>query len=101
MQSPFKRWLLGLVSLFSVLAITGCAGWVGSGQVIEKEHEAGHWETKRKSDGTKSTNWVPECYELEVRDEDSGEEQEFCINKQTYDLAVENQRITITEESYK
>lgn len=99
MNRKFKSWLLGIVSLFAALTVSGCGlgQWTGEAHVIEKEYEPSRMI--KKSDGTYKHR--SECYELEVQGVGTSEYQEICVSKEFWLKTTVNSRITITKESYK
>jgi len=104
MNRKFKSWLLGIVSLFAALTVSGCGidaglwtGWTGDGYVVEKEYEPAR--KVKKSDGTFKHR--PECHELEVQDSQTYEYRDICVSKEFWLKTNVGTYITVTKESYK
>lgn len=93
-MNPFKRWLVGLISLLSVLMVTGCTSYPITGTVVEKEAEDGgyKWNSTKKK-------WVYKdaCKELDIR-VDSGTIVERCVSDRVFNDAVVNKKINLTED---
>lgn len=90
----FKKWLLGLISLFSVLAVTGCSPYPISGIVIEKEMEPGGYEYDSHK---KKWKYEEACNELEIEVE-GGYLVERCVSQHVFDNALKDHHINLTEE---
>lgn len=95
-MSLFKKWLLGLVSLFSVLAVVGCsASWTGTGTVVDKNYMPAGYRTVAWSN---KNQWMSECYELVIREQGSKEMHKGCVGEHVWNDAMLDHQITLTEE---
>ncbi len=85
----FKRVLLGLVSLLSVLAITGCAYTPLTGTVVEMKQT-------RKLVSIKPY-LRKDCNQLVIVDKDY-DKHDRCVSDRVFQNAMLGHQITLTEE---
>lgn len=89
MKNPFKKWLLGLISLLSVLVITGCAYVPVTGIILEKNETR---VTRTYKPYTKK-----HCYQLKILDAQNVEHKR-CVSERVWEDAMFDHEITLTEE---
>ncbi|UTN91626.1 membrane protein [Arthrobacter phage Trustiboi] len=85
-----------LTVLFGMLFIAGCGGgWTGTGVVVDKNmHDAGY----RPVSWSQKNEWMPECYELIIRDNATKELEKGCVSEYIWQKATVDQPITISKE---
>ncbi|QFP95459.1 hypothetical protein SEA_MAKAI_67 [Arthrobacter phage Makai] len=89
-----KKFWSVICVLFGMFFIAGCGFQPITGQVVEKEHDAGGYQwDKKKSQYV----YEEECFELDII-VDGGSEEEVCVSERVWEDAMEGHQITLTEE---
>lgn len=101
MKTKFKkrmknRFLSAIFVFIGMFFIAGCsATWYGTGHVVDKNYmPAGYrpvtWDTKNQ--------WLPECYELVVREQGTKNIQKGCVSERVWNDAMLDHQITLTKD---
>ena len=89
-----KRWVSLLI--LSLVFLTGCSNWYGSGYVLEKTYRAPYSSLTYCG----KTCWVPThhaaCYRLRIQADD-GTQQEECVRPAFWEESAVGEHITITK----
>ncbi len=85
-----------ITTLIGMIFIAGCSTtWLGTGHVIDKNYlPAGYrpvtWDTKNQ--------WLPECYELVVREQGTKDIHKGCVSERVWNDAMLDHQITLTKD---
>lgn len=81
------------VLLISLLALTGCTSWYGTGTVVTKQHEQGYYIYVTCGKAT-CPIYQPECYKV-VMESSDGETHSGCISAKDWEKAEVGEELTL------